>query len=63
VRAQRAGIEPDEQRSKTAGSISLGRYGEPEELARAVVFLLSPESSYMTGSLLVVDGGLTTAVP
>jgi 3-oxoacyl-[acyl-carrier protein] reductase len=63
MRAQRAGIEPDEQRSNTAGTIALNRYGEPEELARAVVFLLSPESSYMTGSLLVVDGGLTTAVP
>jgi 3-oxoacyl-[acyl-carrier protein] reductase len=63
ARAERAGIEPDEQRSKTAASITLGRYGEPEELARAVVFLLSPDSSYMTGSLIVVDGGLTTAVP
>ncbi len=63
MRADRAGIEPGEQRSRTAQSISLERYGEPEELARAVTFLLSPASSYMTGSLLVVDGGLTTATP
>lgn len=63
TRAQRAGIDYDEQRSMTAASIALGRYGEPEELARAVVFLVSPASSYMTGSLLVVDGGLTTAAP
>lgn len=63
MRAERAGIEPEEQRSRTAQSISLDRYGEPEELARAVAFLLSPASSYMTGSLLVVDGGLTTATP
>jgi 3-oxoacyl-[acyl-carrier protein] reductase len=62
-RAQRAGIDTEEQRRRTIGTITAGRYGEPEELARAVVFLLSPESSYMTGSLLVVDGGLTTAVP
>jgi NAD(P)-dependent dehydrogenase (short-subunit alcohol dehydrogenase family) len=37
----------------------VGRIGEPEEIAAAVVFLLSPASSYMTGSTVVVDGGWT----
>ncbi len=35
----------------------LGRFGDPEEAANAIYFLLSPESSYITGHVLVVDGG------
>ncbi len=38
----------------------LGRFGQPEEVAAAIVFLASPAASFITGALLSVDGGLTT---
>ncbi len=39
--------------------IPLARAGQPEEVAQAVLFLTLPENSYMTGQILVVDGGMT----
>jgi hypothetical protein len=39
--------------------IPLGRYGEPEEVAYAVLYLASDESAFVTGSELVIDGGWT----
>ena len=46
--------------SRKKSPIPLGRQGTATEVAHAVVFLLSDESSYITGHDLVVDGGLST---
>jgi NAD(P)-dependent dehydrogenase (short-subunit alcohol dehydrogenase family) len=44
-----------------SSSIALGRWGEPEELAKAVLFLASEDSSYVNAIELMVDGGMTGA--
>jgi 3-oxoacyl-[acyl-carrier protein] reductase len=44
-------------------TIPLGRWGRPEEVANAVVFLASPLSSYTTGQEIVIDGGVSARVP
>ncbi len=49
-------------RAKAIASIPLGRYGEPEEFAAAAAFLLSPASSFITGVMLPVDGGMLRAL-
>jgi NAD(P)-dependent dehydrogenase (short-subunit alcohol dehydrogenase family) len=41
--------------------IPLNRFGKPEEVAAAVVYLASPLASYITGQTLLLDGGLTAA--
>ncbi len=51
---------PDEAKERFARRrVPLRRYGEPEEVAHATLSLVLPASSYITGAVLVVDGGLT----
>jgi NAD(P)-dependent dehydrogenase (short-subunit alcohol dehydrogenase family) len=46
-----------ERRHSISSTVPLGRFGAPDEIAKAVVFLASDDSSYITGSELFVDGG------
>ena len=51
---------PDEKKAKfTRRRVPLQRYGEPEEVAHVILSLVLPASSYVTGAVLPVDGGLT----
>lgn len=53
------GRQNPEWHRQTLGSIPLGRWGQPEDVARAALFLCSPAASWITGTVLVVDGGQT----
>lgn len=59
--ANAAGITVEQQRVRAHQAIPAGRYGEPEEFARYVLFLCSPANTYLTGQAIMVDGGLTRA--
>ena len=49
---------PQEARDKMIGSIPMKRIGKPEDIAQAALFLASDSSSYITGQVLPVDGGM-----
>jgi 3-oxoacyl-[acyl-carrier protein] reductase len=51
------GIIPQDMVQRMVARIPKGRLGRPEEVANLVVFLASPESEYITGSAIVIDGG------
>ena len=49
----------EEQRSAMLAQIAMKRYGQPEEIAGVVSFLCSPDSSYVTGQIIEISGGLS----
>ena len=55
----RRGFDDPERQEFMLSRIPMGRIGDPYEIAKGIVYLASDESSYMTGSELVIDGGMT----
>jgi 3-oxoacyl-[acyl-carrier protein] reductase len=49
----------EEQRAASLAAIPLGRHGDPAEFGRVAAFVLSPAASYLTGTMLPVDGGMS----
>lgn len=60
--ADKQGITKEEIEEKMKKTIPLGRYGEPEEFANYVSFLLSDTNSYMTGQTFLIDGGMVKSI-
>ena len=58
VRTQLTDVLPEEATTAMLGNTPLGRLGEPKDVAGAVRFLCSDEASFITGDVLLVDGGL-----
>jgi 3-oxoacyl-[acyl-carrier protein] reductase len=62
AKAKREGRTVEAVAAESTGSIPMGRYGNPEEYADAVAFLASNRASYITGSVIRVDGGLIASI-
>jgi 3-oxoacyl-[acyl-carrier protein] reductase len=62
AKAKREGRSVEEVSAESTSSIPLGRYGTPEEYADMVTFLASERASYLTGSVIRVDGGLIASI-
>jgi 3-oxoacyl-[acyl-carrier protein] reductase len=62
ARAKELGISVEEGLSQRAAETAVGRIGEPRELAYLVAFLASGKASYITGTTILVDGGLVRSV-
>jgi len=54
-------LDTEAKKQRRLVHIPMGRFGEAREMAKAALFLASEDSSYMTGSSLLVDGGITAA--
>jgi 3-oxoacyl-[acyl-carrier protein] reductase len=62
ARAKETGLSVEDALAQRAAETALGRVGRPEEMAYLVAFLASSRSSYITGTTMLVDGGLVRSV-
>ncbi|RXT02806.1 SDR family oxidoreductase [Ammoniphilus sp. CFH 90114] len=62
LKAKKLGVSREDIEEQSKKTIPLGRYGAPEEFANVVAFLVSDAGSYMTGSSLLVDGGMVKSI-
>jgi 3-oxoacyl-[acyl-carrier protein] reductase len=62
LKADRLGISKENVAKEAKSHIPLNRYGTPEEFAKVVTFLVSDACTYMTGSSLLVDGGMVKTI-
>lgn len=58
IETDMTGVLADQYKEKLIDSISLGRTGKPEDIAGVVAFLAGDKASYITGQVIVVDGGM-----
>jgi 3-oxoacyl-[acyl-carrier protein] reductase len=58
IQSKMTDVLPDEVKQNYLKNIALGRFGTPEDVANVVAFLASPDSNYVTGQVIDIDGGL-----
>ena len=59
IRTPMTDVLTDEQKKAAESVVALRRFGEPEEVASVVSFLAGPDSSYVSGQVIVIDGAMS----
>jgi len=62
AQAEAKGLPPDQAFERIAANVPLGRLGDPEEFGNLAAFLVSEAASYVTGTAITIDGGLSKGV-
>ena len=62
-RTFRGGINHPTQSKVMLDRIPIGRFAEPEEMARPILWMCSDDASYLSGHLMIVDGAMTAGLP